>query len=526
MKRIVNILAILIAIFALLTTMVACDDEQNNEPVYTDYSVTVVDGLGNPIDSVMVKFLCPSGETKTKITDENGVASLKNVAADTYKITLEKGFSTAVITQTEYELTAEKTSLKLVLRNEKNTSDISGEIGEGSYAYRLNLGTNPITVSGEGISYFVFTPTNSGIYNVTLSSEAEGLVYAYYGMDFDVKATPVLTEDKSGEGIDVVIKDSSFSYVIGVSGASADAQISISRTGDAPIDIYGSVPEGTDALVIGSGSHSISVEAGEMKYFIFYANTEGVYSFNVTSDKDVTLGYYGGPMFVQPEHVGNGDYDGNSFDIIIRDIATPYVLGVYSNSDADVVLNIKRTADAPFDPIYAPWTEIQSTATLEKCDTTGKTLVDFDIASKDVSVTLGDDGYYYTNDGKLVYVRITSVTGHGRTEDFQFIPALSGSLALLAGHEDSNVGTNFGGYVYDENGNFVNKYRYNEMVKTYMEYTDSTYGVVPLTEEFAEAIKLHGEFNGWWDSDSYGYLFDGMIVYPDNLWLFLCMVEE
>ena len=64
------------------------------------------------------------------------------------------------------------------------------------------------------------------------------------------------------------------------------------------------------------------------------------------------------------------------------------------------------------------------------------------------------------------------------------------------------------------------------MIKTYMEYVDGTYGVVPLTEELAECIKLHGQSNGWWNLESSGYLFDGLLINEENAWLFLCMVEQ
>lgn len=415
MKRIVNILALFLLIFTLAAAMISCGDDTDKEPEYTDYTVTVTDPLGRPTESVKVVFTTPDGEEKTRFTDENGIASLKNVIEGNYKVKLEQGFSNAVITDGEFDLTAEKTDLSLVLRDATNSIEIFGSIADGHFA--------------------------SGIME---------------------------------------------------------------------------------------GNYSIPCEEGKTSYFVFYAQRSGIYRITGSStDETVKIGYYGIPMFVQTEHCDDGAYDGKSFELIIRDNTTPYVFGIDTSENVKVDFTIERIGDAPFDPMYAEWVEVTSTATLEKCDTTGKTLVDVDIASQTLSVSLGADGYYYTNDGKLIYIRITSASGHGRIdESFQFNPVLNGSLALLAGHVDANVGTNFGGYVYDANGNFVNKYRYNEMVKTYMDYTDSTYGVVPLTEEFANALMVHGEFNGWWDSDSFGYLFEGINVNPDNAWLFLCMVEQ
>ena len=62
------------------------------------------------------------------------------------------------------------------------------------------------------------------------------------------------------------------------------------------------------------------------------------------------------------------------------------------------------------------------------------------------------------------------------------------------------------------------------MIKDYMEYCDSTYGVVPLTAELAECIKLHGKQNGWWTKGSMNYLFGNQDIVQENAWLFLCMI--
>lgn len=411
MKNIFKILTLLLVVFSVAIAMIGCQEE----PVYDDYTVTVVDGLGNPMSNVMVKFTNPDGETKTRVTDKDGLAVLKNVLCTDYAVALEKGFSDAVIDQASYTLTKEVRTLKAVVRDEKKTFDIYGEIPEGTFAYRA-----------------------------------------------------------------------------------------------------------------GVGSYDIVMEANGAFYLVFYAQTRGTYKVTLTSDdSDATVGFYGIPLFVQSTHRGDGEYDGKSFELVIQDSETPYVIGIKTIKAGEAHLTIERAGDAPFDPNYLPWTEVESNADLVKCDTTGKTLVDVDIADSDLTVSLGDDGYYYTSGGKLVYVRITSATGYTRfnAEEQQYVPVLNGSLALLCGHVDANVGTNFGGYVY-ENGEFVGKYRYNSMIGTYKEYVDSSYGVVPLTEELAKALKLHGEHNGWWNPDSYGYLFDGIRVNHDNAWLFLCMIEQ
>ena len=151
-----------------------------------------------------------------------------------------------------------------------------------------------------------------------------------------------------------------------------------------------------------------------------------------------------------------------------------------------------------------------------KCDIPDETvLINFDVADKNVTV-VERDGLYYTADGKPIYIRIT--TGNQAY--------LGGaSLALIAGFVDDKIGMNIGGYIYDENGNFVEKRNYNSMIQSYMELCDGGYGVVPLTTELAECIKLHGENNHWWDTTSPNFIFGSSDIVIENAWLFLCMIE-
>ena len=376
------------------------------ETSYADYIVTIVDGLGNPISDIIVKFTNSNGETKTRVTDETGIAVYKNAPAGNYRVDIEQGFSNALIDTTGYKLTADVTTLNLVIRDGSKTVDIAGDVNDGSFAYYIDEGSYQVIADEYGVAYFVF-----------------------------------------------------------------DARIS------------------------------------------------GIYRINITTDNsDATVGYYGIPMFVQSTHRADGDYDGRSFELVVQDPNTPYVIGVKNFGDDDVLLVIERVGEAPFDPEYAEWTQIEKKADIDKCEIPSDvTLENIDITDSTISVTLGDDGFYYTNDGKLVYIKIT-----GTNETY--LPGAS--LAYLAGFVDNNIGMNIGGYIYDENGDFVDKLNYNLMIEEYMKYCDSKYGVVPLTEELAECMKLHGTSTGWWNSSAGNYLFNGVDIVEENAWLFLCMIEQ
>ena len=97
-------------------------------------------------------------------------------------------------------------------------------------------------------------------------------------------------------------------------------------------------------------------------------------------------------------------------------------------------------------------------------------------------------------------------------------------IAFIAGFVDENHGQNFGGFVYDDEGNFVGKYSYNSMIESYLQYCD--HGVYPLTEELAEAVKLHGQNAGWWNPTSGNYLFSNVLAVLENAWLFACCTAE
>lgn len=413
--KITKIVALLLAIVCAFNLLVACDkggednngnnDNNINQPTYTDYSVKVVDGIGNPVSNVMVKFTYPDGTTKTRVTENDGTAQLKNVLADEYKVTIEQGFSDIIIEKSEYVLTADSRELEVIVRDSKITFEIYGDLEEETYAYSAGVGNYNIPGRKDNATYLVFYAPSNGVYKISLTSEDDG----------------------------------------------------------------------------------------------------------------ATVGFYGIPMFVQSTHRGDGEYDGRSFELIIHDKNTPYVIGVKSTKDITSNLVIERIGDAPFDPEYEPWEEVKANGEIaDFAPTTGKTLTDFNISDSNITVTLGDDGYYYTSDGKLLYIRLGSLSN---------AKYLDVSLAFIAGFVDSNFGQNIGGYVYDENGEFVGKYSYNSMIGSYYAKCDAN-GVYPLTAELAAAIKVHGNSAGWWNPQSGNYLFSSVLLNEENAWLFLCCTAD
>ncbi len=415
-KKLFKFTAIIISLLLVVFAATACDESEEKEneeteetgsgPVYADHTVQIVDTIGNPISDVIVKFVAEDGASKTKLTDENGVALYVNGLVGNFTIEIDQGDSDIVIDNKSYEFAEGKSSLVIVVRNDKNTMDIFGDtIPENGFAGVVSVGEYNIPEGKSGLDYYVFSARTSGVYKVSV----------------------------------------------------------------------------------------------------------------ISSNTKTTVGYYGNPMIVRDIDIYAGKNDGKGYELVVQEGGAPYVIGVNRADDKNFTLKIERIGDAPFDPAFAPWTQIESVEKLEMFELPfGTELVDLDITDNNLSINLREDGRYYTADGRMVYIHITSCSKYWDIE-----------LARLVGKMDSTTGINIGGYVYDDNGDFVDKYSYNNMICSYIDYCDGATGVYPLTEELVGAIKHHGDSTGWWNKNSSNYLFwefDGVI--EENAWMFMCCVVD
>ena len=278
--------------------------------------------------------------------------------------------------------------------------------------------------------------------------------------------------------------------------------------------------EPTYAYFISAGVYTASLTEG-MNYYIFTTNSSGVYEIKVdSSDGDVTVGVYGNPLNVFQNDISNSEGKRTLIEVTplnVGDNPTPFVIGIDSSAALSCNFSISKISNVEDDPSYHPWNDVSAKQApgSKVVIPSGKTLVDFDITNRNLKVSLNEaDKCYYTNDGRLVYIRVS--------KDSPYLAA----FALIAGFIDENVAQTFGGYIYN-NGQYVGKNRYNGMIETYHNVSDTTYGVVPLTEELAEAIKITGEHNGWWNPESNGFRLSEVVgLYAENAWLFACMIES
>lgn len=272
------------------------------------------------------------------------------------------------------------------------------------------------------------------------------------------------------------------------------------------------------------GGTTVALKKGR-NYYLFTPAKSGTYEFT-TSDNDYTVGYYGMPSYVQAQSAA--EVVDNCFTVSVSDSmigngetgTTVIVIGVDADADAECILKIKRIGDPKHSISDEPWTIYQaSTApskfTLEK----GVSLKNFDLTAKNEDCVLvynDEDGSYHlgSKDGARVYVWLTEE------------PAYMASFKTVL----ESVGLNR--YFFDEDGKFVKKESYTDCLLGYIDCADSDSGVYPLTKDLEYIIKQCGEQNGWWKSDSHGFIFYSADEQPlpnlntDIAWLFMCCYAE
>lgn len=308
-----------------------------------------------------------------------------------------------------------------------------------------------------------------------------------------------------------------------VTGSKTEVEVIISnKLGEEPTVLYVDGEE-TDAYYVNAGCTNVELAKGERSYFLFAPTEAGTYEVSVDCASETEIGYYGAPHFVQSAsaaEVVDGKFTVSVSESMIgtgNTGTTVMVIGVDSDEDTNAVLCINRTGDAQKTLADEEWTIYEKTAELSAYTLpAGKTLVDFDITSTTgYELVLNEtDGFYHLNsaDGPLVVVYLTE------DPTVAYVPCFKNIL------DRSGVSK----YVFDEDGEFVEKISYSECLLEYIEYADQATGVYPLTEDLKTIIQERGNYVGWWDSTSPSFIFKDSAGNPisglntEIAWLFMC----
>lgn len=283
-----------------------------------------------------------------------------------------------------------------------------------------------------------------------------------------------------------------------------------------------------ESYAVSAGCTYVELSADSRNYFLFTPTQAGNYEISVIGDAKTEIGYYGAPHFVQT--MSAAEVVDNKFTISVSASmigsgeggTSSYVIGIdaLDENAKNCVLAINRLGDAIKTLEDEPWTVYQKTVELSEYTLpAGAQIKEFDLtASTDAYkfVFNENDGFYHLNsaNGPLVLVRLT--------EDSDYIACFQTIL------DRSGVSK----YFFDEDGEFVKKESYSECLLEYIECADEAEGVYPLTEDLKYIIQQRGEYVGWWDIESSGYLFkdangnNDATINSEIAWLLMCCYAE
>lgn len=191
-KRIFALFLCVLMVFSLLS---ACkkDDAQDDNDTNPNaqngkvtYAVKVVNGVGQPYTAGMVvTFVAADGTEAMAVVNAEGVAS-KELAAGEYTLKAASMDNAAISYDTKVKVTAQKPSVDLVVAyvmgEEFETINADSVTMEGnlSYdAYFVKVGSTAVSVTAEDRNYFLFSPTEGGKYEFSVTDNAA--VIGIYG---------------------------------------------------------------------------------------------------------------------------------------------------------------------------------------------------------------------------------------------------------------------------------------------------------------------------------------------------------
>lgn len=280
------------------------------------------------------------------------------------------------------------------------------------------------------------------------------------------------------------------------------------------------------AYSIGEGSFLVTLTPNDYTFFVFTPSAAAVYTVTYECNTDLAISYHGGTHFVQGIDLTGDSTDivkyenGISINVYESNLGGSYVLAVKSTSADKCILRIKNVGDPGTRLEDQPWTPYTEEASkiaqhLNTAASATGTFTTVDVTEASLRAVFNDaDGYYHlgTADGPILYIDLTT--------DTAYIP----SVQIICANQRMGL------YVYDDNGNVIEKRSFNELFHQYGMPTDDTAPEggpvrVPLTQKLAEAIQSFGEKSEWWKPGSEKNIFSnaGFNGYNQAFaWLLFC----
>ncbi len=248
MKR---MLCLALAVLMLSLALCGCQEQQQEQPAgNANYKITVIGADGNPVGAgiVAVRFKQDGVQKAMQIVGADGTAT-KELPKGDYQVELSFTSDDTVYTYdlADMTLSATKTELQVDLYNIQpdRFRTMNVKIGEGQMreypGYDVAAGRTRVALTEGDRSFFIFAPTESGIYEVSFTGDISSI--GHYGAPFFVQERNV---GEFVEGKENVLKltvmpsqigqgeTGTGEWVIGIDGAAgvAGGILNIIRVGD------------------------------------------------------------------------------------------------------------------------------------------------------------------------------------------------------------------------------------------------------------------------------------------------------
>ncbi len=199
---------------------------------YVDYTIKFVDTSGAPIsDLFMIRVFRKGNQVQFTATSGDGTAVVKLPKME-YTFTVDMA-DTYSYMESECVLTPDAMLCEVVIADALGEKvEIWGQIDPG-YAYNIATGNEYRVSFDENMSYFIFTTNETGVYQISLISDAEVFVGIYGGPMFvllnDTAGTSELLIRVNAYTIQIDVANANVSegerqstkYVIGIRGSAA-----------------------------------------------------------------------------------------------------------------------------------------------------------------------------------------------------------------------------------------------------------------------------------------------------------------
>lgn len=189
-----KLLCLMAAVLCLAALLCACGKgspaptEPKGDPTYR---VTVLDGESKPYTTgVIVRFSQNGSQVAMVAVDDNGVAQKAMPAGEyTVELMFTGDASAYVYDKNNLTLTADKPEMTIVLYQAAGEQSALQAAGDDAVARPVSIGATYVELTAGSRNYFLFAPTEAGLYEFTTSDA--GAMVGYYGAPHYVQTNSV-----------------------------------------------------------------------------------------------------------------------------------------------------------------------------------------------------------------------------------------------------------------------------------------------------------------------------------------------